>query len=143
MRRLSEKKVYIIPCSGIGKVFGSIGREATYIVVNELAKGKAVLECLPLIVKGKKEVIEELKASKVITIDGCPLKCSYNDLKEVIGKVDAQFLTTDIVKENRGLKPEPSIIPIGENAKQLSRKLAEKVSTKVNKLLDGNEGANE
>ena len=143
MRRLSEKKVYIIPCSGIGKVFGSIGREATYIVVNELAKGKAVLECLPLIMKGKKEVIEELKANKVITIDGCPLKCSYNDLKEVIGKVDAQFLTTDIVKENRGLKPEPSIIPIGENTKELSRKLAEKVSAKVNKLLDGNEGANE
>ena len=54
---MSEKKVYIIPCSGIGKVFGSIGRETAYIVVNELAKDKTVLECLPLIVKGKKEVI--------------------------------------------------------------------------------------
>ncbi len=135
---MSEKKVYIIPCSGIGKIFGSIGRETAYIVVNELAKDKTVLECLPLIVKGKKEVIETLKENKVIALDGCPLKCSYNDLMEAVGKVDAQFLTTDIVKENRDLKPEPSIIPVGENTKQLAIKLAEKVAAEVDKLLEEN-----
>ena len=136
---MSEKKVYLIPCSGIGKVFGSIGRETTYIVVNELAKGKAELECLPLIVKGKKEVIEELKASKIIAIDGCPLKCSYNNVMEQVGKVDAQFMTTDIVKENREIKPEPSIFPIGKNAKILSQKLAEQVAKKVDELLENTE----
>jgi len=135
---MSEKKVYIIPCSGIGKVFGSIGRKTAYIVVNELAKDKTVLECLPLIVKGKKDVILALKENKVIALDGCPLKCSYNDLMEAVGKVDAQFLTTDIVKENRDLKPEPSIIPVGENTKQLSIKLAEKVAAEVDKLLEEN-----
>jgi uncharacterized metal-binding protein len=133
---MSEKKVYIIPCSGIGKVFGSIGRETTYIVVNELAREKAELECLPLIVKGKKEVIEKLKANKIIAIDGCPLKCSYNNVMEQVGKVDAQFMTTNIVKDNRELKPEPSIMPIGENTKILSRKLAEQVSQKVEELLE-------
>ncbi|TKJ18701.1 MAG: hypothetical protein CEE42_16185 [Promethearchaeota archaeon Loki_b31] len=135
---MSEKKVYIIPCSGIGKVFGSIGRKTAYIVVNELAKDKTTLECLPLIVKGKKEVIEALKENKVIALDGCPLKCSYNDLMEAVGKVDAQFLTTDIVKENRSLKPEPSIIPVGKNTKQLAIKLAEKVAAEVDKLLEEN-----
>ena len=136
---MSEKKVYIIPCSGIGKVFGSIARETTYIVVNELAKGKAELECLPLIIKGKKEVIEELKANKIITIDGCPLKCSYNNVMEQVGKIDAQFMTTDIVKENRELKPESAIIPIGKNTKELSRKLAKKVAEKVNELVEKKE----
>lgn len=135
---MSNKKVYIIPCSGIGKVFGSIGRETAYIVVNELAKDKTALECLPLIVKGKKEVIEALKENKVIAIDGCPLKCSYNDLMEAVGKVDAQFLTTDIVKDNRSLKPEPSIIPVGKNTKQLAIKLAEKVVAEVDNLLEEN-----
>lgn len=133
---MSEKKVYIIPCSGIGKVFGSIGRETTYIVVNELAREKAELECLPLIVKGKKEVIEKLKENKIIAIDGCPLKCSYNNVMEQVGKVDAQFMTTNIVKDNRELKPEPSIMPIGENTKILSRKLAEQVSQKVEELFE-------
>ncbi len=136
---MAEKKVYIIPCSGIGKVFGSIGRETTYITVNELAKGKAELECLPLIVKGKKKVIEDLKANKIIVIDGCPLKCSYNNVMEQVGKVDAQFMTTNIVKENRELKPESCIIPIGENTKTLSQKLAENVSKKVDELLENGE----
>jgi len=135
-----NKKVYIIPCSGIGKVFGSIGREAAYIVVNELAKGKSDLECLPLIVKGKKEVIAKLKSNKVIVIDGCPAKCSYNDVSEAVGKVDGQFMSTDIVKENRDMKPEHEIIPMGENAKKLSRKLAEKVTQKIDELLENEEG---
>lgn len=137
-----EKEVFIIPCSGIGKVFGSIGREATYIVVNELAKGKVELECLPLIVKGKQEVIEKLKASKIIAIDGCPLKCSYNNLIEQVGNVDVQIMTTNIVKENRDFKPEPSIIPIGENTKVLSRKLAEQLAKKVDELLENEEEMN-
>ncbi len=135
---MSEKKVYIIPCSGIGKVFGSISREIAYILVNDLAKDKTALECLPLIVKGKKEVIETLKENRIIAIDGCPLKCSYNDLIEAVGKVDAQFMTTDIVKENRDLKPEPSIIPIGDKTKKLSRKLAQKIALKVDDLLEEN-----
>lgn len=139
MNKTSQKKVYIIPCSGIGKVFGSIGRESAYIVVNELAKDKTEIECLPLIMKGKKEVIEKLKTNKIISIDGCPLKCAYNDIMEVVGKVDAEYLTTDIVKENRDLKPEPSIAPVGDNTKELSRKLAEKIVLKVNELLNDDE----
>ena len=135
---MSKEIVYIIPCSGIGKVFGSIGRETAYIVVNELAKEKSALECLPLIVKGKKKVIDTLKLNKVIAIDGCPLKCSYNNLMENVGKVDAQFMTTDIVKENRDLRPESSIIPVGEHTKKLAKILAEKVAQKVDDLLKQN-----
>jgi len=135
---MSKEIVYIIPCSGIGKVFGSIGRETAYVVVNELAKEKSALECLPLIVKGKKKVIDTLKLNKVIAIDGCPLKCSYNNLMENVGKVDAQFMTTDIVKENRDLRSESSIIPIGEHTKKLAKILAEKVAQKVDDLLKQN-----
>ncbi|MHA1651829.1 MAG: putative zinc-binding protein [Candidatus Helarchaeota archaeon] len=140
---MSDEKVYILPCSGIGKVFGSIGREAAYIVVDELAKDKTKLECLPLVVKGKKEIIETLKANKVIVIDGCPMRCSYNDITEAVGKVDAQFMSTDIVKERRDLKPEKQIIPMGENAKKLSLILAEKIASKVNELLEENRGGDE
>lgn len=135
--------MYILPCSGIGKVFGSICREAAYIVVDELAKDKAKLECLSLVVKGKKEIIETLKTKKVIVIDGCPMRCSYNDVTEAVGKVDAQFMSTDVVKERRDLKPEKQILPLGENAKKLSRLLAERVASKVNELLEENRGGDE
>jgi uncharacterized metal-binding protein len=106
-----------------------------------LAKSKSELECLPLVVKGKKEVIDKLKSNKVIVIDGCPLKCAYNDVSEAVGKVDAQFMTTDLVKENRALKPEPEIVTLGDNARKLSRKLAEKIAQKVHELLEGNKEA--
>lgn len=132
---MSEKKVYIVPCSGIGKVFGSIGREAAYIVVDELAKEKTKLRCLPLIVKGKKDVIDEIKDNYVIAIDGCPLKCAFHDIEKATGKVDATFMTTDVVKENRDLKPEQKIIPIGDNTKKLSEKLSKKITQKVDELL--------
>ena len=133
---MSEKKVYVIPCSGIGKVFGSIGRETAYILANELKSDRVELECLPLIVKGKKEVIDKLKENKIIAIDGCPLKCSYNNLIEKVGRVDAQLMTTDVVKKNHDLKPEPSIIPIGNNTKELSKRMAEEVSQKLDELLE-------
>lgn len=136
---MSGKTVYILPCSGIGKVFGSIGREAAYIVVDELAKDKTKLSCLPLVVKGKKELIDEIKANHVIVIDGCPLKCSYNDVMEATGKIDGAFLSTDAVKKNRDKKPEPDIIPMGENAKALARTLAEEITSKVDELLNQEE----
>lgn len=135
----NNKKVYILPCSGIGKVFGSIGREAAYIVVDELLKNKTALACLPEIVKGKEEVIKQIKDNYVIAIDGCPLKCSFNNLEKTIGKVDATFMTTDIVRENRDLKPEQKIIPIGENTKKLAQKLAEKIARKADELLKNGE----
>lgn len=134
-----SKKVYIIPCSGIGKVWGSICREAAYAVVNELAPEKTAIECLPLIVKGKEEVIEKLKANKTITLDGCTAMCAYYDVANIIGEPDANFLSTSIVKDNRDLKPEPDIFPLGENAKILTRKFAENVATKVKEIADGEE----
>lgn len=90
--------------------------------------------------KGKREVINKLKSNKVIVIDGCPLKCSYNDVLEAVGKIDAQFLSTDVLKENRDLKPEERIYPLDENAKKLSHKLAEKIAQKVNELLEKRDG---
>lgn len=134
---MSAKKVYILPCSGVGKVFGSIGREASYIVVNELAKEKAKISCLPLVVKGKKELIDDIKDNHVIVVDGCPAKCSYNDVKAATGKEpEGQFLSTEVVKYNRDLKPEPNILPMGDNAKKLSRMFAENIKKKVDEILD-------
>ncbi|MHA1369784.1 MAG: putative zinc-binding protein [Promethearchaeota archaeon] len=141
---MKKKYVYILPCSGIGKVFGSIGREASYIIVNELAKGKTKLSCLPLIVKGKQELIDDIKENHVIVIDGCPLKCSYNDVKTATCKEpEGQFISTDIAKENRDLKPEKDIIPLSKNAKQLARKLAEHISEKVDEILENEENNGE
>jgi len=132
-----SKKVYIIPCSGVGKVYGSMCRQAAYRVVNDLKPGVTAIECLPLIVKGKKEVIKELKENKVITLDGCTAMCAYYDVAKVIDEPDAYFLSTSVVKENRDLKPEPTIYPLGENAKALMEIFSKEIAEKVGELVDG------
>ena len=134
-----SEKVYIIPCSGMGKVYGSICRQAAYRVVNDLKPGETEIECLPLIVKGKKELVEKLKKNKVITLDGCTAMCAYYDVAKVIDEPDAQFLSTSIIKDNRELKPEPTIYPLGENAKAIMEIFAKEIAVKVGELLDGEE----
>jgi hypothetical protein len=131
-----SKKVYVIPCSGIGKVYGSICRRAAYIVTEELKPEKSAIECLPLIVVGKPKVVEELKSNKVITLDGCPALCAFHDVSQVIGPPDANFLSTSIVKNNLNMKPEKTIYPMGENAMKLSKIFAEEIALKVEELYE-------
>ncbi|NHJ47281.1 MAG: hypothetical protein FK733_05780 [Asgard group archaeon] len=131
-----SKKVYIIPCSGIGKVYGSMCRHAAYKIVNEIEPERTAIECLPLIVKGKKEVVDELKKNYIITLDGCTAMCAYYDVAQVIREPEAHFLSTSVVKDHRDMKPEPTIFPMGENAQKLTEKFAEKVAKKVGELLD-------
>lgn len=62
-------RALIIPCSGIGKPFGSSSREATYCVVEELKKSETDTLCL-------------LRAR----IDGCPNECSNVRAVKLLGK---------------------------------------------------------
>ncbi len=67
----SDKKVIVIPCSGIGKPIGTVSRETTYEVIENLAKDKAETVCLALLTSRDEETIEKVKNNYVITLDGC------------------------------------------------------------------------
>ena len=71
---MNERPILIIPCSGIGKPFGTIGRDATFRVVDELRKGRADTNCLSLLVMGDEEATEQIRESECIAVDGCPLR---------------------------------------------------------------------
>ena len=43
---MPENPILIIPCSGIGKPFGTISRDATFRVVDDLRKVRADTNCL-------------------------------------------------------------------------------------------------
>jgi uncharacterized metal-binding protein len=75
-----KKPILILPCSGIGKPFGSIGRDATFRVCDELRPGKADTLCLSLLVMGDEEARNKVASSQVIVVDGCPLACSRNNV---------------------------------------------------------------
>ncbi len=123
----------IIPCSGIGKPFGTISREATYCVVEDLKKGKTDTICLSLLVSGDEDAILSVKSHGCIAIDGCPNECAKKSLELSDAKLVANFRVVNILRENRNLKPK-EVTFLDEDGRKLARILAKKIAAKIDEL---------
>ena len=123
----------IVPCSGIGKSFGTISREATYCVVEDLKKGKTDTICLSLLVTGDEDVKLSVKSHRCIAIDGCPNECAKKSLELSDAKLVANFRVVNILRENRNLKPK-EVTFLDEDGRKLSRILAKKIAAKIDEL---------
>ena len=134
----SINKVLIIPCSGIGKSLGSIGREATYIVTDELQPGKTDTLCLSLLTMRDPESQKLVQTHPTITIDGCPKFCAKINVEKSGGAPVQSFKVFDVYREHKELKSN-SVSNIGENGFKLARILAEKVSESIDKILNSKE----
>jgi uncharacterized metal-binding protein len=130
---MSEDPILIIPCSGMGKPFGTIARDATFQVVDELRKGRANTNCLSLLVMGDEEATRQVKASRCIAVDGCPLACAKKNIEFTGGEITAYFRVMDFLRENRGLRPK-QVTFLDEDGQRLSDILAEKIASKVDEL---------
>ena len=125
--------VLIIPCSGIGKSFGSISRDATYGVVEELKKGETDTIGLSLLVADDEDARCAVKSHRCISVDGCPNGCAKKTLEASDAKLVASFNVVNILRANRSLKPN-SVTFLDEDGRKLSRLLAEKIASKVDEL---------
>lgn len=139
MTMSKKPSVIIIPCSGIGKAFGTIGREATYTVVECLRKDKADTLCLSLLVIGDEESKKLIKTHPCIAVDGCPLECAKKNIEFSGGKVGASFRVIDVFKDHKDLRTE-SITFLDENGKKLAEFLAKEIAEKVDELHEQNRG---
>ena len=134
MKASKQNKIVVVPCSGIGKALGSVGRDAAYEVVENLRKGVTDTTCLALIVSGDEESLQLVKNNRCIAVDGCPLQCAAKNLKLAGGDLAASFRVVDTLKENRKLKPK-SVTFLDHDGQELANLLAEKVAEKVDELL--------
>ena len=130
------EKILVIPCSGIGKPFGTISRDATFRVVDELRPEKAETNCLSLLVMGDEEATRQVKSSRCIAVDGCPLECARKNIERASGKVAAHMRVMDLLKEHRGLKPR-GVTFLDDDGERLSAALADRIATKVDELVEG------
>jgi len=133
---MPEYPILIIPCSGIGKPFGSISRDATFRVVDELREGRADTNCLSLLVMGDEEATRQIRESVCIAVDGCPLACAKKNIEIAGGEIAAYFRVMDLLRENRGLKPR-QVTFLDEDGLKLAEMLAEKIALKVDELGGG------
>ena len=74
--KLPNRTVVLVPCSGIGKTYGTVTREAAYIVTEDLRPGKSQIVPLSLLVLGDPKALAAVRDAQVITLDGCKLACA-------------------------------------------------------------------
>jgi uncharacterized metal-binding protein len=130
----NQKKVIIIPCSGIGKAFGSISRDATYEVTENLRKDTTQTLCLALLVSGDEKSLQLVRNHKCVTVDGCPLQCAEKDVKLAGGVLAGSIRVVDVYKENRHLKPR-GVTFLDHDGQQMALAVAEKTVNRVDQLL--------
>jgi uncharacterized metal-binding protein len=127
------RKALIVPCSGIGKTYGTVAREGAYIVTEDLRPGKTELVPLSLVVLGDEEVKKTLQSSRTIAIDGCKLACAAKVVAESGGTVAHAVQVLDVFRRHRQLKPS-GIAELNEGGHELARALANEVCALADRI---------
>ncbi len=117
---MSDAKKIVIPCSGIGKAFGTVSREATYQLTETDHQEEYRTMCLPLLVAGNQDGIDLLKKSRVYTIDGCPKKCATLSVERTGIDVTMEVMVPKVLAKNTDHKPG-TVLDIGPNGVLLAK----------------------
>ena len=126
-------KVVIVPCSGIGKTYGTVSREAAYDLIEDLRPETTQLVPLSLLVLGNEAARQAVADNPAITIDGCKLACATKMVQESGGKVAQDFAVLDVYRRYREFKPQ-GIAELNEGGEKLARALAEEAAQVVDRL---------
>ena len=127
------KKVMVIPCSGIGKPYGTVSREAAYQVTEDDRAATTQLIPLALLVMGDAEARTALVENPAITIDGCKLACATKMVQECGGTVSREFAVLEVYRRYRDFKPQ-GIGELNEGGQKLAGALAKEVDAVVDDL---------
>jgi len=129
-----EKKVVVLPCSGIGKAFGEIGRQAVYELVEDLRPDDVTTTCLGRLMIDDPDAKALMQNKIVITIDGCTQDCARKTVESSGKKVESALRVIEALKKNRDLKPE-GILELGEPGFKLVHILAHRLNEEVDRLV--------
>ncbi len=133
-QEMQDKKVVVLACSGIGKVYGAVARETVYELVERLRPGMAVTTCLPLLVIAAPDAKQLVTDHPVITIDGCPKSCSEKSVKALGGNVAKSYQAINFYKAHKELKPG-GIAELDEAGRKLAAVAAEELAPVVDDLV--------
>ncbi len=132
---MNPKKVLIVPCSGIGKSYGTVSRVAAYQVTEDDRPESAQLIPLALLVLGDEESRAAVAENPAITLDGCKLACATKMVQECGGQVAKDFAVLDVFRRYREFKPQ-GIAELNEGGEKLADALAKEVDAAVDQITD-------
>ena len=131
---MENRKVLVVPCSGIGKSLGTVGRVATYKVIEQMRPEKTRTVCLALLTMGDADALRLVRENPCIAVDGCPAQCSKKNIEASMGKLAHNIIVTDVLRRNRSLKPD-GVIELNEQGDKLAEIIARALSEKVDEIL--------
>ncbi len=135
-----KKPVVIVPCSGIGKTYGTVTREAAYIVTEDLRPATTEIVPLSLLVLGDEDARAAVQDAAVITMDGCKLACASVNVRQAGGQVAKEYAVLDFFRQHRDMKPQ-GIAELNEGGQKLAQALAEEVAGESDALGGGERDA--
>lgn len=127
-------QVVIVPCSGIGKTYGTVSREAAYILAEDLRPDSAQIVPLSLLVLGDSGARAAVASAPAIAVDGCKLACASKMVAESGGEVARSFAVLDVYRQHRDLKPA-GIAELNDGGLKLAQVLAEEAAAVVDQLI--------
>ncbi len=131
-----EDRIVVVPCSGIGKTFGSVSREAAYEVCDELRPVATRLLALSKLVLGDDEARERVRTGRSITIDGCKLMCAAKLVRQSGGVPVREVAVLDVYRDHKDLKAD-GIAELNDAGKQLARVVAEEIADTIDQVRAG------
>jgi len=135
----TPRKVVIVPCSGIGKTYGTVSREAAYEITEAVRPQETQLVALSLLVLGDEAARAAVAANPAVTIDGCKLACATKMVQETGGEIARDFAVLDVYRRYRQFKPK-GIAELNEGGLQLAQALADEVAAVVDEIQGGQHG---
>ena len=128
-----KDKIMIVPCSGIGKPYGTVSRVTAYQVTEDDRPDQTQLVPLALLVIGDEEYGRMIADYPAITIDGCTLACATKMVKLKGGQVAREFAVLEAFRRHRDLKPQ-GIAELNEDGERLAAALAKEVVAEIDAL---------
>lgn len=128
-----QPRVVIVPCSGIGKTYGTVSREAAYDVTEDLRPEQTELIALSQLVLGDPEARAAVAGAPAITLDGCKLACATKMVAESGGTVAQSFAVLDVYRRYKQFKPQ-GIAELNPGGQDLAHALALEVAEVVDGL---------
>ena len=131
----NNRTIVIVPCSGIGKTYGTVSREAAYAVTMDLRPDASQLVALSLLVLGDDAARAAVAANPAVTIDGCKLACATKMVKESGGKVAHEIAVLDVYRRYKQFKPQ-GIAELNEGGQKLANAMAKEIAATVDGLWE-------
>jgi uncharacterized metal-binding protein len=135
-----QQFVVVVPCSGMGKPFGSVSREAAYDLCEDLRPSSTRLVALAKLVLGDPAARELVATYPAVTIDGCKQMCAAKMVKESGGSVAHPVAVLEVFRRHKHLKPE-GIAELNEAGRKLARVLAQELAESLDHTSQKVKGA--